>query len=55
MATGRYELGVVHSWGNVSIDVPDHVERRSIANDVADVILHRCHRLATRDVLTLTT
>lgn len=46
VATGQYEMGVVHSWGDVPIDVPDHLSRVSITSDVADVIARRDHPLA---------
>ncbi|MGA8255380.1 MAG: LysR family transcriptional regulator [Nocardioides sp.] len=49
VATGQFEMGVVHTWGDVAIDVPDHVVRTSVAADVADVIVHRDHCLARRD------
>lgn len=52
VASGRCEMGIVHSWGQVPIDVPEHVERISFASDIADVIVHREHHLATRSVLT---
>ncbi|CAB4702748.1 MAG: LysR family transcriptional regulator [Actinobacteria bacterium] len=49
VATGQVEVGLVHSWGDVPIVVPDHVARTSVAHDVADVIVHREHPLARRD------
>ena len=52
VATGQCELGVVHSWGDVPIDVPDHLVKASITSDVADVILHRSHRLAGQHTVT---
>lgn len=52
VAGGQYEMGVVHTWGDVPIDVPDHLDRTSIAADVADVIVHRDHRLAPRHSVT---
>ncbi|WP_340538050.1 LysR family transcriptional regulator [Nocardioides sp. GXZ039] len=52
VATGELEVGVVHVWGDVPIDMPEHVARCSIGHDEADVILHRDHPLAQRAVLT---
>ena len=52
VATGQCDVALVHRWGHVSIDVPDHVERRTVGADVADLIVHRDHRLAEREVVT---
>lgn len=51
VATGQSDVGVVHRWGHVALDVPDHVETRVVARDVADVIVHPDHPLAGRDVV----
>ena len=48
VAAGQVEVGVVHRWGDVPLDVPDHLERRVLATDVADVVVHRDHPLAGR-------
>lgn len=52
VADGRLEMGLAHTWGDVSLEVPDHLERTSVAADVADVIVHRDHALAARAVVT---
>ncbi|WP_148612717.1 LysR family transcriptional regulator [Nocardioides rubriscoriae] len=52
VATGQLELGLVHTWGDVAIDVPDHLVRTSVAQDVADVVVHRDHPLARRPRVT---
>ncbi len=52
VADGRLEVGLVHTWGDVALDLPDHVLRTSVAADVADVILHVDHPLAGRASLT---
>jgi DNA-binding transcriptional LysR family regulator len=52
VATGRYDVGVVHRWGDVPIAVPDHLTSLLVTGDVADVILPVGHRLAGRDRLT---
>lgn len=46
VASGQCELGLVHRWGDVPLAIPDHLERTQVARDVADVIVHRDHRLA---------
>ena len=39
VAAGRLDIGVVHSWGDVPLHVPDHLERTVVARDVADVVV----------------
>ncbi|GGF53737.1 LysR family transcriptional regulator [Marmoricola endophyticus] len=48
VADGRADLGVVHSWGDVPISVPEHLDSREIARDVADVVVPAGHALAER-------
>lgn len=52
VATGRCDVGLVHSWGDVPLVVPDHVTRRSVATDEGEVVLPRTHPLAGHAVLT---
>ncbi len=52
VACGQCEIGIVHNWGDVPLAVPDHLTRTSVASDIADVIVHRTHRLATHDRVT---
>ncbi|CAN5389966.1 LysR family transcriptional regulator [soil metagenome] len=52
VADGRLEVGLVHTWGDVALDLPDHLVRTSVAADVADVIVPIDHPLAARDSLT---
>ena len=52
VAGGQCEVGVVHSWGDVPIDVPDHLVKVSVASDVADVIVHHDHRLSRQATVT---
>ncbi|MDO9456712.1 LysR family transcriptional regulator [Nocardioides sp.] len=47
VATGQLELGLFHTWGDVPVDVPDHLVRTAVARDVADVVVHRDHPLAS--------
>ena len=49
VATGQSDLGVVHRWGDVPIEIPDHLEATQVAHDVADVIVRTDHPLAKRD------
>lgn len=52
VASGQCEIGLVHSWGDLPIAIPDHLDRTSVADDVADVIVHRDHPLAARASVT---
>lgn len=52
VASGQCEIGLVHSWGDLPIAIPDHLERTSVAADIADVIVHRDHPLAERASVT---
>jgi DNA-binding transcriptional LysR family regulator len=52
VARGQLEIGLIHTWGDVPVEVPDHLERTSIARDVADVVVHRDHPLAGRRSVT---
>lgn len=52
VATGRVELGIVHRWGAVPLEIPDHLASTPLARDEADLVLHRDHRLAARAVVT---
>ena len=48
VAEGQADLGVVHSWGDVPLAIPDHVHQEHVAEDVADVLVPAGHRLAGR-------
>ncbi|MEP1124764.1 MAG: LysR family transcriptional regulator [Ilumatobacter sp.] len=52
VASGQCEIGIVHSWGDVPIDVPDHLVTVPITSDVADVIVPHAHPLAGRCTVT---
>lgn len=52
VASGQADVGVVHSWGDLPLAVPDHVATTPLAEDVAEVIVHVGHRLAGRDRVT---
>jgi len=48
VASGHSDLGIVHSWGDVSLGIPEHLASTPLARDVADVVVHAEHRLAGR-------
>ncbi|MDP3894290.1 LysR family transcriptional regulator [Nocardioides sp.] len=48
VASGQADLGLVHTWGDVPIAVPDHLVRTMVAHDVADVVVPAGHHLASR-------
>ena len=52
VASGRIDVGIAHSWGDVPLEIPDHVVAVPIARDIADVIVHRSHPLAAREWVT---
>ena len=52
VASGQCDLGIVHSWGEMPLAIPDHLSRTSVASDEAEVIVHRSHRLAGRKRVT---
>src|SRR5690242_8053160 len=49
VASGQTDLGVVHTWGDLPIAIPDHLCADTVALDVADVVVPAGHRLADRD------
>lgn len=51
VASGQRDLGVVHRWGGVALAMPDHLVATPLFTDVADIVMHRDHPLADRDVL----
>jgi DNA-binding transcriptional LysR family regulator len=46
---GGAELGIVHDWNSVPLEVPASLVRRHLFHDGADVLLHRDHPLAAAD------
>jgi DNA-binding transcriptional LysR family regulator len=48
VASGQTDLGVVHSWGDVPLAIPEHLATTPLARDVADVVVPTDHRLAGR-------
>ena len=43
---GGADLGIVHDWNSVPLDIPGSVVRDHLLTDAADVLLHRDHPLA---------
>ncbi|WP_028471826.1 LysR substrate-binding domain-containing protein [Nocardioides alkalitolerans] len=52
VAQGHVDVALAHSWGDVPLAVPDHVTQTVVGHDVADVVVHRDHRLAGHAVVT---
>jgi DNA-binding transcriptional LysR family regulator len=48
IASGQGDLGVVHSWGDVPLAIPDHLATTPLVRDLADVVMPASHRLAGR-------
>jgi DNA-binding transcriptional LysR family regulator len=48
VASGQTDVGVVHSWGDLPLAIPDHLTTTPLADDVADVVVARDHPLAGR-------
>jgi DNA-binding transcriptional LysR family regulator len=48
VAAGHVDVGLVHSWGDVPLAVPEHLTSTVVAQDVADVLAPAGHRLAGR-------
>ncbi|SDQ29290.1 LysR family transcriptional regulator [Microbacterium sp. cf332] len=51
VASGQRDLGIVHQWGGVALAIPENLVVTPLFTDVADIILHRDHPLAHREVL----
>ena len=43
---GGADLGIVHDWSSVPLDIPGSVVREHLLTDAADVLLHQDHPLA---------
>ncbi|RNL63266.1 LysR family transcriptional regulator [Nocardioides marmoriginsengisoli] len=54
VATGQADVALVHRWGDVVLEIPGHLDRRTVHHDEAEVILHQDHPLADRRRLTPT-
>ena len=52
VAAGHVDVGLVHSWGDVPLAVPEHLTSTVVAQDVADVLAPADHPLAGRSRVT---
>ena len=52
VATGRSDVGLVHRWGHIALDLPEHLVATTVGHDVADLVVPPGHRLAARDRVT---
>ncbi|MGO4255250.1 LysR family transcriptional regulator [Marmoricola sp. RAF53] len=52
VATGQADVALVHRWGDVVLEIPDHLDRRVVHHDEAEVIVHEDHPLAGRGRVT---
>jgi len=52
VASGEADVGLVHSWGDVPLEIPDHLSTAVVTHDVADVLVPADHPLAARDRVT---
>lgn len=46
LASGQTDLAIVHNWVGVSLHRPEHLCGSVLGQDVADLLVHRDHRLA---------
>jgi DNA-binding transcriptional LysR family regulator len=52
VAAGHVDVGLVHSWGDLPLAIPDHLDSTVVAHDIADVLTASDHPLAGRDRVT---
>ena len=52
VAAGHVDVGLVHSWGDLPLAVPEHLTSTVVAQDVADVLAPAGHPLAGRSRVT---
>jgi DNA-binding transcriptional LysR family regulator len=52
LASGQADVAIVHHWIGVPLYRPTHLRAQLLGPDVADVLVHRDHRLAGRDGVT---
>lgn len=46
VADGQVDLAVVHSWGDLPLTIPDHLDHQALRDDAADVIAPSAHPIA---------
>jgi DNA-binding transcriptional LysR family regulator len=52
VASGQADVALVHRWGDVVLEIPEHLDRETVHHDEAEVILRRDHPLAGREQVT---
>jgi DNA-binding transcriptional LysR family regulator len=52
VAAGAADVALVHRWGDVVLEIPEHLDRQIVHHDEAEVIVRADHRLAGRDRVT---
>lgn len=52
VASGRAEIGVAHSWGEMALVIPEHVVATPVHRDVAHVVVPTEHPLAEQTEVT---
>jgi DNA-binding transcriptional LysR family regulator len=52
VAAGHADVALVHRWGDVVLEIPEHLDRRIVHHDEAEVILRVDHPLAGRGSVT---
>jgi len=52
VAGGQADVALVHRWGDVVLEIPEHLERRTVHHDEAEVIVREDHPLADRERVT---
>ena len=52
VAAGHADVAVVHRWGDVVLEIPEHLDRRVVHHDEAEVVLRVDHPLAGRGRVT---
>ena len=52
VATGQADVALVHRWGDVVLEIPEHLDRQAVHRDEAEVIVRDDHPLADRERVT---
>lgn len=53
VANGQSDVALVHRWGDVVLEVPEHLDRRVVHHDEAELIVHVSHRFADQPQVTV--
>jgi DNA-binding transcriptional LysR family regulator len=52
VASGGADVALVHRWGDVVLEIPEHLDGRVVHHDEAEVIMRSDHPLADRESVT---